>query len=229
MIEFTNKSTATLYKTNASDLDVARAAWVSQDAEAHRKEKEPGRVEGLINYLWKNNHTSPFEHGQFTFIIECPLFVAREFHRHRTWSYNEISGRYTVLPYKFYVPDVATRPLVQEGKVGAYIFKEGSYQQKGLVVDAYKRMANRANAEYESLLNAGVAKEVARGVLTVSQMTTFWATTNPRNLMHFLSLRNSPDALYEIRQLAGEMEDAFAQTMPLVHKAFRSNSDGRGV
>ena len=223
MVEFTQHSNVTLYKSNASDLDVARAAWVSQNAAAHEKEAEPGRIEGLINFLYKNKHMSPFEHGQFTFVIETPLFVAREFHRHRTMSYNEISGRYTILPKKFFVMDVENRPLVQTGKVGNYKFELGSYAQRRHVEAAYRRMAIQADKEYQDMLDIGVAKEVARGVLTVAQMTSFWATVNPRNLMHFLELRTDPTALYEIREVAGLMEKAFEQQMPMTYKAWRNN------
>lgn len=221
-IEFVDKSTVTLHKTNASDLDVARAAWVSQDAEAHRKEKEEGRVEGLINFLWRNSHTSPFEHGQFTFIVETPIFVAREFMRHRTFSYNEISGRYTVLPSKFYCPDVSTRPLQQKGKVGSYTFEPGHYAQQREVDGAVRLASRRAHDAYQNMLDMGIAKEVARMVLPVNTMTAFWATVNPLNLMRFLDLRTAGDAQYEIRQVAEQMEGYLAQAMPLTHKAWKS-------
>lgn len=223
-IEFVHESAVTLYRATASDLDVARAAWVSQDADAHEKEREEGRVEGLINFLWRNRHTSPFEHGQFTFVVETPIFVAREFMRHRTFSYNEISGRYTVLPHRYYLPP-ADRPLVQSGKVGSYTFGPGSAEQVGLVERTVREATLAAHAAYTSMLEAGVAREVARDVLPVSTMTTFWATTNPRNLMHFLGLRSAPDALHEIRQVAGAMERVFAETMPLTHRAWRASAE----
>lgn len=209
-----------LYRASASDLDVARAAWVSQDEAAHAKEAEAGRIEGLIRFLWRNHHTSPFEHGQFTFIVTTPLFVAREFMRHRTFSFNEISGRYTVLPDVFYLPP-ASRPLRQEGKVGAYRFESGSQEQVDLVRNTIT--ANTANCyvAYHRMLDAGIAREVARDVLPVNVMTSFWATVNPRNLMHFLNLRSAPDALVEIQEVAAEMEQHFAQQMPVTHRVWR--------
>ncbi|MEU2202630.1 FAD-dependent thymidylate synthase [Isoptericola sp. NPDC019482] len=208
---------------SADDLDVARAAWVSQDEAAHAKEAEPGRVEGLIRFLWRNQHTSPFEHGQFTFVVTTPLFVAREFMRHRTFSFNEISGRYTVLPDRYYVPP-AGRPLRQEGKVGAYRFEEGTAEQVAMVRETITESTARPHAAYQRMLDAGIAKEVARDVLPVNVMTSFWATVNPRNLMHFLNLRSAPDALFEIRAVAEQMEHHFAQHMPVTHRVWRESN-----
>ena len=222
MTKFVNESTVKLYKTNASDLDVARAAWVSQSAEADTKSAEPGRVEGLINFLYKNRHMSPFEHGQFTFYVRTPLFVAREFQRHRTFSFNEISGRYTQMEAEFYIPK-ADRPLRQTGKVGNYLFATGSYLQRKIVEHGLRLSNSRWAEQYQRRLKAGIAKEVARMDMPLNTMTTFWATVNPRNLMHFLDLRTDPTALYEIREVAGSMEEAFKETMPLTWKAWNNN------
>jgi len=218
--QFVDSSTVELYRASADDLDVARAAWVSQDEAAHAKEAEAGRVEGLIRFLWRNQHTSPFEHGQFTFIVTTPLFVAREFMRHRTFSFNEISGRYTVLPDRFYLPP-AHRPLRQEGKVGAYRFEPGTPDQIALARDTIRESTIRAQEAYLRMLDAGIAREVARDVLPVNVMTSFWATVNPRNLMHFLNLRSAADALFEIREVAEQMEHHFAKQMPITHSVWR--------
>lgn len=223
---FVSHSTVELYRAAADDIDVARAAWVSQNAESHRKEGEPGRIAGLIDFLWRNGHHSPFEHGQFTFIITTPIFVARELMRHRSSSFNEISGRYTVLPHQFYVPD-AQRPLTQSGKVGAYTFAEGSPEQIDLVRSSITESSAFALRHYTTMLEAGVAKEVARDVLPVNTMTSLWMTLNPRNLMHVLDLRTAPDALYEIREVATAMENFFAEKMPLTHAAWKAHPQGR--
>lgn len=220
-IEFATESTVTLYRADATDLDVARAAWVSQDTGAHAKEQDPGRVEKLINFLWRNRHTSQFEHGQFTFIIDTPIFVAREFMRHRTFSFNEVSGRYTELPDRFYLPP-EERPILQTGKVGSYTFQTGSAEQQHLVTAAIKEATMSAHRTYRQLLDAGIAKEVARDVLPLNTMTTFWATTNPRNLMHFLDLRTASDALFEIRAVADQMESHLLETMPFTHAAWQA-------
>lgn len=220
--QFVDASSVELYRATANDLDVARAAWVSQDEDAHAKEAEAGRVEGLIRFLWSNQHTSPFEHGQFTFIVTTPLFVAREFMRHRTFSFNEISGRYTVLPDRYYVPPT-DRPLRQEGKVGAYRFEAGTTEQITMVRETITESTTHAHTAYQRMLDAGIAKEVARDVLPVNVMTSFWATVNPRNLMHFLNLRAAPDALFEIRAVAAQMEHHFAQNMPMTYRVWRES------
>lgn len=220
-VEFVDHSTVTLYRASASDLDAARAAWVSQSTDAHEKEAEEGRVAGLIEFLLRNKHTSPFEHGQFSFVVETPIFVAREFMRHRTFSFNETSGRYSQLAPRFYVPPIHERPLQQTGKVGAYTFTEGTEEQKALTRIRLENGAHRAWDDYEALLRMGVAKEVARNSLPVSTMTSFWATCSPLNLLRFLALRTDPTALYEIRQVAYQMEAEFEKAMPLTHAAYK--------
>lgn len=207
-----------LIKCNASDVDVARAAWVSNYGEDAR-EKDAGRISGLINYLYRERHMSPFEHGSFTFFVDVPIFVAREFMRHRTFSYNEISGRYTQLTPKFYVPK-NTRPLVQQGKVGQYTFAPGTDEQYAILRRWDEDTYMHAWDTYQGLINNGVAREVARNVLPVGIYTQFYATVNPRNLMQFLDLRNASNALFEIRDTAEQMEEFFEEKMPLTYKAY---------
>lgn len=221
-IEFVDHSTVLLYQSNADDLSVVRSAWVSQNTEAHEKEADEGRVEGLINFLVKNKHHSTLEHGQFTFIVETPIFVAREFFRSRTFSFNETSGRYTELKSRFYIP-AAERPMRQEGKVGGYTFVPDLELSQNAVQPILEGMSKDAWQEYTALLERGVAKEVARMVLPLNIMTTFWATVNPRNLMHFLDLRTDDQAQFEIREVAHQMERIFAAQMPLTYKAWRAN------
>lgn len=218
-----------LYKTNASDLDVARAAWVSTKGE-EATDMDSNRVPGLINYLMKDKHGSPFEHNSFTFVISCPIFVVREFHRHRAgWSYNEESGRYTQLKPVFYSP-TDDRNLTQTGKPGHYQFSPGTYSQVKNTQGTLRRHSQRAWDEYTQLLDDGVAKEVARMVLPLNVYTTFWATCNARSLMHFLSLRTeNEDALFpshpqrEIAMVADKMEVQFANAMPLTWKSWNEN------
>lgn len=216
-------STVELIKHNASDDDVARAAWVSNYADDART-KDAGKISGLINFLYKNKHMSPFEHGSFTFYIKTPIFVAREFMRHRTWSYNEMSGRYTELLAEFYEPGF-TRPLVQEGKVGAYTFVPGTPEQYGELGAATREAYTSAWKNYQEMLEFGIAKEVARNVLPVGIMTQFYATANPRNVMQFLSLRNDKHALYEIREVAKQIEAQFASAMPITYAAYKAERD----
>lgn len=239
-IEFVDHSTVKLVKSNASDLDVAMAAWVSNFSasgnpklpdgldyytlassyESQRKRDGMKRVEGLINFLYRERHLSPFEHGSFTFFIDTPIFVAREFMRHRTFSYNETSGRYKELEPRFYLIN-DDRPVVQKGKVGAYRFDAGTPEQYGYTYASTTQAYMNSWGAYQNMLKSGVAREVARNVLPVGTMTQFYATANPRNVMQFLLLRNDPNALFEIREVAEKIEAIFAEEMPLTYKAFK--------
>ena len=246
---FVDKSTVRVTKQLTSDEDVLHAAWVSNfgDTERDPERTRPGqwhwrdgdwdevkgeygpdevaqawdkKAGGLINFLYGNKHMSPFEHNWMTFYIETPLFVAREFMRHRTWSYNEMSGRYTELPGRMFLID-SERPIVQQGKIGAYNFSGGTAEQYGLVFAETSLAYQNAWNAYQKMLGAGIAKEVARNVLPVGTMTQFYASANVRNIMQFLLLRNDQHALKEIRDVAVEIEAAFAKAMPLTYAAFK--------
>ena len=177
---------------------------------------------GLINFLWREGHHVPFEHSGFTFRIECPIFVSRQIVKHRTTAISEESGRYRELDGVFYIPGDA-RPLAQTGRTGDYN-----------MVPLLEARANYANSlmesatldawvAYQALLEIGVAKEVARMVLPVNTYSSMYLTMNARNLIHFLSLRNEHHAQHEIREVAKQMEDIFAEKMSLTFKAWRSD------
>jgi thymidylate synthase (FAD) len=177
--------------------------------------------------LWCGN--SPFEHNSMTFFVEAPIFVFREFMRHRVASYNEESGRYRELRPVFYVPGAA-RKLVQEGKPGQYTFVDGSPEQHKLVTEATQEVCRRAYGAYLEMLGAGIAREVARIVLPLTIYSSMYVTMNARALMNFLSLRtNRPGSSFpsypqrEIEMVAERMEEAWAQLMPLTHAAFDAN------
>jgi thymidylate synthase (FAD) len=221
--------TATLDAENTagSDAKICQAARVSTVGSAAAATKE---ASGLINFLMKGRHGSPFEHGQLSFLIEAPIFVAREFMRHRVgWSYNETSGRYRELEPVFYAPS-PQRPLVQVGKAGAYRFEPGTDEQHLSVEHSFGVIYRAAYSHYQQMLNDGVAREVARSVLPVGMYTSFYATANPRSLMHFLSLRTKSEfAAFpsfpqeEIERVALDMEVAFAEHFPLTYEAFVKN------
>ena len=222
-IKYIDTSSVELVKTNASDVDVALAAWVSNFANAGRdRDSSPERIIGLINFLWRENHTSPFEHGSFTFLVDTPLSVRSEFQRHRTWSYNETSGRYRVMEPRFYIPN-PDRPLVQVGKVGNYRHEKGSTEQYALMLSNQTHAIETAWRAYEEQLDAGIAKEVARNVLPLSLMTQFYATANPLNVLKFFMLRSEENALHEIRVVSQIMEVMFKEAMPITYKAFDDN------
>lgn len=236
-VTFVSESTVTVAKKLTNDDDVCHAAWVSNFGDTHKSRpygygseevaEWEKQTEGLINFLYGNKHMSPFEHNWMTFYIETPIFVAREFMRHRTWSYNEMSGRYTELPGRMWMID-DERPIVQSGKIGAYKFVQGTPEQYGLVYAETSLSYIQAWQSYNNMLNGGIAKEVARNVLPVGTMTQFYASANVRNIMQFLVLRNDEHALQEIRDVAVEIEMQFAKAMPKTYKAFKAH-DWRDV
>ena len=220
-IEYSNEMNVELRDFMGGDNQTAMSAWVSFGNDDKERLANRKGVEGLINFLYRERHMSPFESSVFTFRIECPIFVAREIFTHRTGSYNEWSGRYSVLEPKFYVPSTE-RPLVQAGKAGEYFFVEGSNDQYAYSTQAMKRICKSAYRAYEDIQQEGVAKEVARMLLPVNVYTKFYMTMNARNVMHFLDLRTSPQALYEIRLVAEQMEKHLAERMPITYAAYRS-------
>jgi len=223
--------TVELVKHTASDSDVAMAARVSTIGALsleHTDQKK--RDAGLINYLMRDRHGSPFEHNSMTFFIKAPIFVFREFMRHRVgWSYNEESGRYKELGREFYAPG-KDRPLVQTGKPGAYTFVAGTEEQHRLVWDELEASYAQAWDSYQRMLSANVAREVARMALPVGIMSSMYATCNARSLMHFLSLRTKDERAAvpsfpqrEIEMVAEKMEAKWAELMPLTYAAFNRN------
>lgn len=224
--------TVELVKSSASDADVLFAARVSTLGEQSLEElrKDPERSKGLINYLMRDRHGSPFEHNSMTFFISAPIFVFREFMRHRVgWSYNEESGRYRELESVFYVPD-ESRKLVQEGRPGKYVFVEGTEEQQKLVARTMEESYIQAYEAYQEMLAAGVAREVARAVLPVGLFSSMYATCNARSLMHFLGLRTQHELAKvpsfpqrEIEMVGEKMEAEWMKLMPLTHAAFNAN------
>jgi thymidylate synthase (FAD) len=202
----------------ASDLSVVNGARVSF---ARHKEEMDESDEGLIRFLMRDRHGSPFEHGYFRFLVKAPLFVVREHQRHRAGhSYNEWSGRYSKLEAEFYVPEYVRS---QVGKPGAYSFEAVDESTRAVARREIEQNAERAFDCYERLLEQGVAKEVARSVLPLSTYTKYYWSCNPRSLMHFCSLRNSDQAQYEIREYAASAESFLGRLMPVTHEAFVAN------
>jgi thymidylate synthase (FAD) len=234
-ITFRSDVTVELVRSSAHDSDVLFAARVSTQGEQtlEASKADPAatdaRDRGLLNYLMRDRHGSPFEHNSMTFYVEAPIFVFREFMRHRIASYNEESGRYRELRPVFYVPG-ADRNLVQTGKPGAYDFVEGTPEQTELTVEATKAACAFAYEQYERMLAAGVAREVARGVLPVAIYSSMYVTMNSRSLMNFLSLRTKREGTHfpsfpqrEIEMVAEKMETFWAELMPMTYECFNLN------
>jgi thymidylate synthase (FAD) len=224
-ILFRSDVTVQLVDSNASDKSVAMSARISTGGASVDEAKDAG----LINYLMRDRHGTPFEHNSFTFRIEAPIFVFREFMRHRIASYNEESGRYKELDPVFYVPD-AERKLIQIGKTGAYEFVAGDDEQYKTTYACIRENSVQAYSYYQDMLEAGVAREVARMVLPVNLYSSMYVTMNARALMNFLSLRTKRDdskfpsyPQREIEMVAEKMEEIFAEKMPVTHSTFNKN------
>lgn len=228
-IVFRSDMTVELVRGAARDSDVIFAARVSTQGEKSLSAagtEASARDRGLISYLMRDRHGSPFEHNSFTFFVEAPIFVFREFMRHRTASYNEESGRYREMRPVFYVPS-RERRLVQKGKPGAYEFHPGTDEQHEIVEREVRERSAEAYASYQRMLEAGVAREVARTVLPLNLYSSMYVTMNARALMNFLSLRTKHDGAAfpsfpqrEIEMVAEKMETFFAEAMPITHEAF---------
>jgi thymidylate synthase (FAD) len=203
----------------ADDLSVVNGARVSF---ARRKTDMDESDEALIRFLMRDRHGSPFEHNAFRFHVRCPIFVAREWFRHRIGSFNEFSLRYARATDDFYVPE-ADDVRTQVGKPGAYTFEPVEPELAERTRDELRAVYEQAYETYERLVEAGVARELARSVLPVGAYTQFFWTVNARSLMNFVSLRNSEFAQLEIRRYAEAVEAFFAERMPVTYAAFVAN------
>ena len=224
MIEYSSDIYVKLVRSMASDDMVIQAAQVSS-----KGENNPDTVpERLINALLKGRHGSPFEHTAFTFFIEAPIFVFREWQRHRISSFNEMSGRYTELKPKFYSPSVE-RGVINVGTKMKPVFV--NHLEAAMDIQAIlNHQSSTAWEHYRYMLNAGIANEVARMALPVNVYSQMYWTVNARSLMNFLSLRVESDdstfrsyPQYEIDLAARKVERNFQEQMPLTHKAFVQN------
>ncbi len=213
---FNNSIKCELLAVEASDLAVVNSARISFDTEHTEMTKADT---GLVGYLLRNKHGTPFEHGFFKFRVECPIFVIREHHRHRTHSYNEMSGRYTLLNPHFYIPDKWRQQIGKPGSYSYIDFEENTDELDELTKETYSKCWQT----YLELMEAGVAKEQARMVLPVGIFTKMIWSCNPRSLMHFIGLRGDKSAQQEIQTVARAGEEALKQHMPVTYAAFVAN------
>lgn len=203
----------------ADDISVVNSARVSF---AKTQQEMDDSARGLINFLMRERHGTPFEHNSFRFHIKCPVFVAREWFRHRIGSFNEFSARYSEVQDEFFIPrdfDVRT----QVGKPGAYHFAPVEPELAQQTIDQITAVNEYAYLAYKKMIDAGVAKELARTVLPMGMYTQFYWTVNARSLMNFLSLRLDKSAQLDIRRYAKRVEAIFAQQMPVTYKAWVEN------
>jgi thymidylate synthase (FAD) len=200
----------------ASDLSVVNSARVSF---GRRKEEMDESDEGLVRFLMRDRHGTPFEHNAFRFHIRAPIFVVREWMRHRVGSFNEFSMRYAKATDEFYVPD-REDVRTQVGKPGSYSFEPVSDEVAQTTRDELAAVYAAAYGAYERLVDLGVARELARAVMPVGAYTEFYWTVNARALMNFISLRAAETAQREIRKYADAVEVFFAERMPITYEAF---------
>ncbi len=204
----------------ADDLSVVNGARVSF---ANHKGEMDDSDAGLIRFLMRHRHGTPFEHNSFRFHIRTPIFVAREWFRHRIGSFNEFSMRYAKASDDFYVPEPED-VRGQVGKPGAYSFEPVESELAESTRKEMRSVYETAYSAYERLVEQGVARELARAVLPVGAYTEFYWTINARALMNFLSLRNSETAQREIRRYAEACEQFLAERMPVTYAAFVANN-----
>lgn len=203
-----------------SDLSVVRAARVSYDA-AWRAGEDSGSDAKLIRYLMRNKHTSPFEAVTFTFEVKAPIFVFRQWHRHRTWSFNEVSARYTELPEEFYVPELSeiTTQSADNKQMRTSVQNEYAQQIRARISVS----AAEAFSDYKYLLGIGCPRELARGVLPLNTYSKMFATVNLHNLFHSLRLRLHAHAQYEIRVYAEALLGLIRSIVPVSVAAFEES------
>lgn len=204
-----------LIDTLGSEVTILNAARVSF---GKLKTEMEDKDVALLNYLIENKHTSPLEHVVFTFSVHCPLFVRGQWHRHRTWSYNEISRRYTEIDMEFYVPP----KMRQQAEINRQASVDWCGADDKPLRDKIAKHNEDSLKVFNELLDAGVCREQARGVLPQNMMVTFWGTVDLNNLLHFLELRDSDHAQWEIREYAQAIKKLIKPHFPNVAKYFES-------
>ena len=200
------------------DLSIVRNARVSYDA-AWRAGKDEGSDTKLIKYLYRNHHNTPFEAVTFTFEVKAPIFVLRQWHRHRTQSINELSARYRELPAEFYVPkleQITTQSTDNKQMRTDYVHQEAEW-----IRDSIKVQNSEAFATYQQLLEEGCPREIARTVLPLGTYSHMFATVNLHNLFRFLAERLHPHAQHEIRVYAEAMLNIIEPIVPVATAAFK--------
>lgn len=202
-----------------SDLSIVRSARVSYDAD-WRTGEDAGKDEKLIGYLLRNKHTSPFEAVTFTFEVKAPIFVFRQWHRHRTWAFNEVSARYSELPEEFYLPELAD--ITHQHADNKQMRTDEQHPKAELMQYYMKKHCLDAFALYKTLLAEGCPRELARGVLPVATYSRMFATVNLHNLLHFLKLRLHEHAQKEIRVYAEAIVDLIRPIVPITLRAFEA-------
>ena len=213
-----------LVDSMGSDLSIARSARVSYDAAWRAGENEKSDTK-LINYLWRNGHTTPFENVTFTFEIKAPLFVLAQWQRHRTWSYNQISARYCELPEVFYVPEPNDIGVQSKSNKQMRVHEDKASANNVLAAILMREANAGAFRTYRFLLEKGVPRELARSVLPTATYSHMFATVNLLNLLKFLSLRTHEHAQKEIQVYAHAMLELIKPIVPVAVAAWETEKE----
>lgn len=202
------------------DLSIVRNARVSYNAEWRAGDDEKGDAR-LINYLYKNGHNTPFEAVTMTFEVKAPIFVFRQWHRHRTQSYNELSARYKELPEEFYVPEVSQ--ITTQSTDNKQMRTDEQHEFANILQTNIKEQCAESFRTYHSLIRDGCPRELARGVLPVNTYSHMFATMNLHNCFNFLRERLHPHAQYEIRVYAEAILELIEPVAPVAVGAFKGS------
>lgn len=220
-IDVLNHGSVALVEHMGSDLSIVRAARTSYAAEWRTGEDE-GKDAKLIDYLVKNRHTSPFECVQFTFDVKCPIFVARQWMRHRVWAFSEVSARYSELPEEFYIPEVSQ--ITTQSADNKQMRTNQEHPGSTEIQDTLSYACQKSFEAYHQLLRVGCPRELARGVLPVNTYTHFFGTVDLHNLAHFLKLRLHEHAQFEIRVYAQAMLELIEPIVPVAVAALKRHA-----
>ena len=217
MIKVLNEGYVRLVDHMGSDLSAVRSARVSYDADWREASKQSDTA--LLRYLVRNKHTSPLESIVFTFEIKAPIFVLRQWHRHRTWAYNEVSARYTALPEEYFVPD--QQEITTQHKDNKQMRSDEINSSANYIKDKINSINKDAFEVYSNLMSKECPRELARSVLPVGTYSRMFATVNLHNLFHFIKLRLHPHAQKEIQVYAQAMLDLIEPICPILTQAFK--------
>lgn len=218
MINLLNAGYIHLIDHMGDDSSIVNAARYSYKGDEGYN-PDPIKDGKLIEYLWKNSHTSPFEHVFFTFKVKCPMFIGEQWLRHRTWKFNKVSGRYTELPNEMYLPELDQITTQHSSN------KQMRTNERNKDANWIQSVIGEQNAEaydtYEFLIRRGCPRELARGVLPANVYTQFVASVDLHNLLHFIKLRIHPHAQYEIRIYAEAILELITPIVPVSVAAFK--------
>jgi len=212
-----NKGFVRLIESMGDDMSVVRSARVSYGNETKGEEAD----KKLINYLMKHNHGTPFEHLNFTFHVKAPIFIARQWFRHRIGSFNEISGRYVKLDLDFWSPNEWR--INDQKNLQSSSFKELSPEEVANLNSSLEHTYNHISVTYDYLIAQGVAREQARAILPVATYTEFYWTVNARSLFNFIKLRTHESAQKEMQDYGNIIYDIVKETAPWTFDAFEKH------